>query len=62
MMCGKPIYLTLFENYFNKGDVINTPTSTLKIVKTYKSTWWRKLLRKIGFNIKSENVIRCKLI
>ena len=59
---NKHLYITLSSNCFNKGDIINTPISTLKVIKTYKSTWWRKLLRKMGFNIIAENVIKCKLI
>ena len=62
-LCGKPIYLTLSENYFNKGDILTTGDSVkLKVVKTYKLTWWRKLLMKLGFKIRSSNCIKCKIV
>lgn len=61
--CNKVIYLTLSSNWYKKGDILITGSSIkLKVIRTYKLTWWRKLLRKVGFNIKPENIIKCKLI
>lgn len=61
--CNKVIYLTLSSNWYNKNDILITGDSIkLKVIKTYKLNWWRKLLLKLGFNIKSGNCIKCKII
>lgn len=45
-------YLYFSEDFFNKGDILKWSNSEAKIVRTYRKTWWRILLLKIGFNIK----------
>lgn len=51
-----------FENtsFIRKGDVLETSHSvTVMVLKVYKNTWWRKLLRRLGFRVKS---FQCKAV
>lgn len=50
---NKTFYLQFKKDWFEKNDIIETqswPRATCKVVKVYKNTWWRRLLRKLGFN------------
>jgi len=47
------IYLK--EDYFNKGDILNYSNGEVKIIKTFRKTWWRKLLLIFGFKINVNN-------
>lgn len=44
--------LYLEDNPYTKGQIFTTGNMTLKILKYYKENWWRKILIKLGFNIK----------
>ena len=56
------IYLNLSENWYNKGNILITGSTKLKVIKTYKLTLWRKILLRLGFNIRSSNCIKCKIV
>lgn len=59
-MKGYTFTITFKENYFRKGEILDVGTFKAKVIKTYPFNWWRKLLFKLGFSIKSCNIIKVK--
>ena len=51
---GKLFKITLSDDYFRKGDIINlTPYGQKgRIIKVYHRTWWRRVLTIFGFKTK----------
>ena len=38
---------------FNKGDILNTGNgATVKVIKAYKMTWWKKALLFFGIKVR----------
>lgn len=53
----KPFYLTFDKHHFRKGDILNTGNGQrIKILVVYKDNWLKKQLRKLGFNIRFNQV------
>lgn len=60
---GKTFTIYLEDTFFKKGDILTSEESTnLKVIKVYKFNLWRKLLYKLGFNIKIFNGVKVKTI
>lgn len=49
---GKPFYLKFDSDYFNKRDILVSSGVKCEVVKVYRLTWWRKILRKLGFRVR----------
>ncbi len=49
---GKPFYLKFDSDYFNKKDILVCYNVKCEVVKVYRLTWWRKILRKLGFRVR----------
>ena len=45
------------DDLFNKGDIITTSSNKFKCIKTYRKTWWKLLLKFVGFNIIMNNEV-----
>ena len=45
-------HLQFKDDWFNYGDILQWSGCEAKIIKTYRKTWWRRLLRSIGFDIR----------
>lgn len=41
-------HIVLKDDYFNKGDVISYAEKNFIVTKTFRRTWWRLFLFKIG--------------
>jgi len=51
--------LVFKEQYFNKGDLLQTSDNVrLKLTKVYKYNWWRKLLNFLGIQFKMFNCVK----
>ena len=56
---SKPFIIKLEEDWFKKGDILETSDeSKLKIIKIYKFNWWRRLLFWFGFPFKYAQCIK----
>lgn len=49
---GKPFYIKFDGDYFKKRDILVSKSVKCEIVKVYRLTWWRKILRKLGFRVR----------
>lgn len=49
---GKPFYIKFDGDYFNKRDILVSNSIKCEIVKVYRLTWWKKILRKLGFRVR----------
>lgn len=52
----KPIYLQFADNYFRKGDILSYGNGKCKVVRVYKNNWWKKLLGKLKFKVRINQV------
>lgn len=58
-LLGDPFYITVSPTSFIKGEIIHTGDGKLlKVIKTYRLTWWRKILKWLGFKIKNPNTYK----
>lgn len=56
---GKEFYFQLPRDAFRKGDIIcQGDFQELIVTKVYPFTWWRKLLRRIGFPVR---MMQCRV-
>ena len=55
-------YIEFSENCFNRGDVIWNYTSRFKVIRTYRMTWWKKILIKLGFKFEISKKVKVKYI
>lgn len=50
-------FIKMKGDYLRKNDVIYFPsTQTARVKKVYPFNWWRRLLFRLGFKIKSANI------
>lgn len=45
-------WLYFKDDFFDHGDILESTGYNMKIIRTYRITWWRNILLKLGFNIK----------
>lgn len=57
---GKTFVIKFDREHFKKGDLLTYGASitTLKVIKVYKLTWWRKLLMRMGFRIRLIHAVK----
>lgn len=57
MITSDQLYLILPEGIYKKGDIITLDSRDRGIVtKIYHRTWWRRILTKVGFDMKLTTV------
>lgn len=60
---SKPFYVKLGHPIFIDDVPLYSDTEiNIQIIKVYKDTWWRRLLKNIGFNIRINEAKVVKII
>lgn len=57
---GKPFYIAFSEDWVKKNHILESSAGKkIKVLKWYKNTWWRRVLRKLGFRVR---ILQAKVV